>query len=80
MGVGHFYPMMPSAWRPGARRSGIELDSITGRIAKPRATRRTARRSRKSRQAAGEGHEQFEDAAHGGQGREASGGRQCLEM
>lgn len=34
MGVGHFFGLMPESLLPGARRSGIELDSITGRIAK----------------------------------------------
>jgi N12 class adenine-specific DNA methylase len=34
MGVGHFFGFMPEALLTGAKRTGIELDSITGRIAK----------------------------------------------
>ena len=34
MGVGHFFGLMPEALLPGCRRTGVELDSITARIAK----------------------------------------------
>lgn len=33
MGVGHFFGLMPESLYPGTRRTGIELDSITARIA-----------------------------------------------
>ncbi len=33
MGVGHFFGMMPETLYPGTRRTGVELDSITARIA-----------------------------------------------
>ncbi len=33
MGVGHFLGLMPEALMPGAKRTGVELDSITARIA-----------------------------------------------
>jgi hypothetical protein len=33
MGVGHFFGLMPSALIPGARKTGVELDSVTARIA-----------------------------------------------
>jgi N12 class adenine-specific DNA methylase len=33
MGVGHFFGLMPEGLYPGTRRTGVELDSITGRIA-----------------------------------------------
>ncbi len=33
MGVGHFFGLMPERLRSGARRTGVELDSITARIA-----------------------------------------------
>jgi len=33
IGVGHFFGLMPENLCPGARRSGVELDSITARIA-----------------------------------------------
>jgi N12 class adenine-specific DNA methylase len=32
LGVGHFFGLMPSAWRDAVRRVGIELDSVSGRI------------------------------------------------
>jgi GGDEF domain-containing protein len=34
MGAGHFFGLMPEDLVAGARRTGIELDSVTGRIAK----------------------------------------------
>ena len=34
MGVGHFFGLMPDELLPGTRRTGVELDSITARIAK----------------------------------------------
>jgi hypothetical protein len=34
MGVGHFFGLMPDDFLPGSRRTGVELDSITARIAK----------------------------------------------
>ena len=34
MGVGHFLGLMPEKLVPGSRRTGVELDSITARIAK----------------------------------------------
>jgi N12 class adenine-specific DNA methylase len=34
MGVGHFFGLMPDELLPGTRRTGIELDDITARIAK----------------------------------------------
>jgi N12 class adenine-specific DNA methylase len=34
MGVGHFFGLMPEALLPGTRRTGVELDSVTARIAK----------------------------------------------
>ncbi len=34
MGVGHFFGLMPESMLPGCRRTGVELDSITARIAK----------------------------------------------
>ena len=33
MGVGHFFGLMPEGLYPGTRRTGVELDSITARIA-----------------------------------------------
>ncbi len=33
MGVGHFFGMMPESLHPGTRRTGVEIDSITARIA-----------------------------------------------
>ena len=33
MGVGHFFGMMPESLYPGTRRTGVELDSVTARIA-----------------------------------------------
>ena len=33
MGVGHFFGMMPEGLYPGTRRTGVELDSVTARIA-----------------------------------------------
>jgi hypothetical protein len=33
MGVGHFFGLMPEGFYPGTRRTGVELDSITARIA-----------------------------------------------
>src|SRR5579872_3102453 len=33
VGVGHFFGLMPERLYPGARRTGVELDSITARIA-----------------------------------------------
>jgi len=33
MGVGHFFGMMPEGLYPGTRRTGVELDSISARIA-----------------------------------------------
>ena len=33
MGVGHFFGLMPEALLPGCRRTGVELDAITARIA-----------------------------------------------
>jgi len=33
MGVGHFFGLMPEALLPGTRRTGVELDSVTARIA-----------------------------------------------
>jgi tRNA G10 N-methylase Trm11 len=33
MGVGHFFGLMPEALAPGARRTGVELDGLTARIA-----------------------------------------------
>jgi hypothetical protein len=33
MGVGHFFGMMPETLYPGAKRTGVELDSLTARIA-----------------------------------------------
>jgi len=34
MGVGHFFGLMPPSLLPGCRRTGVELDNITARIAK----------------------------------------------
>ena len=34
MGVGHFFGLMPESLLPGCRRTGVELDAITARIAK----------------------------------------------
>jgi N12 class adenine-specific DNA methylase len=34
MGVGHFFGLMPETLLPGCRRTGVELDGITARIAK----------------------------------------------
>lgn len=34
MGAGHFFGLMPEALLPGAKRTGVELDGITARIAK----------------------------------------------
>src|ERR1019366_9746081 len=34
MGAGHFFGLMPEALLPGSRRTGVELDSLTARIAK----------------------------------------------
>jgi hypothetical protein len=33
MGVGHFFGLMPEAFTPGSRRTGVELDNLTARIA-----------------------------------------------
>jgi hypothetical protein len=33
MGIGHFFGLMPEGLYPGTRRTGVELDSITARIA-----------------------------------------------
>jgi len=33
MGVGHFFGFMPDALTPGSRRTGVELGSLTARIA-----------------------------------------------
>ena len=33
MGVGHFFGLMPESLHPGTRRTGVELDSVTARIA-----------------------------------------------
>jgi len=33
LGVGHFFGLMPEGLHPGTRRTGIELDSITARLA-----------------------------------------------
>jgi N12 class adenine-specific DNA methylase len=33
LGVGHFFGLMPESLYPGTRRTGVELDSITARIA-----------------------------------------------
>ena len=33
MGVGHFFGLMPEGLHPGTRRTGVELDSVTARIA-----------------------------------------------
>jgi hypothetical protein len=33
MGIGHFFGLMPESLYPGTRRTGVELDSITARIA-----------------------------------------------
>ncbi len=33
IGVGHFFGLMPESLHPGTRRTGVELDSITARIA-----------------------------------------------
>jgi len=34
MGVGHFFGLMPAGVLPGSHRTGVELDSVTARIAK----------------------------------------------
>jgi hypothetical protein len=34
LGVGHFFGLMPESLLPGCRRTGVELDGITARIAK----------------------------------------------
>ena len=34
MGIGHFFGLMPESLLPGCRRTGVELDGITARIAK----------------------------------------------
>lgn len=34
MGTGHFFGLMPEHLLPGSKRVGVELDSVTGRIAK----------------------------------------------
>jgi hypothetical protein len=34
MGVGHFFGLMPEAFTPGTRRTGVELDNLTARIAR----------------------------------------------
>ncbi len=34
LGVGHFFGLMPDSLLPGCRRTGVELDGITARIAK----------------------------------------------
>jgi hypothetical protein len=34
MGVGHFFGLMPPAMFPGTKKTGIELDSVTARIAR----------------------------------------------
>ena len=51
MGVGHFFGLMPEALLPGCRRTGVELDGITARIAKAALsrTRRYSRRGSKRR-------------------------------
>src|SRR6202020_3500000 len=33
MGVGHFFGMMPEGFYPDTKRTGVELDSVTARIA-----------------------------------------------
>jgi hypothetical protein len=33
IGVGHFFGLMPEGLHAGARRTGVELDSVTARIA-----------------------------------------------
>ncbi|MBS1854936.1 MAG: DEAD/DEAH box helicase family protein [Acidobacteria bacterium] len=33
MGIGHFFGLMPESLHPGTRRTGVELDSVTARIA-----------------------------------------------
>jgi hypothetical protein len=33
MGVGHFFGLMPASMYGGTRRTGVELDSLTARIA-----------------------------------------------
>ena len=33
MGVGHFFGLMPESLYPGTKRTGVELDSVTARIA-----------------------------------------------
>jgi hypothetical protein len=33
VGVGHFFGLMPETLHPGARRTGVEIDSVTARIA-----------------------------------------------
>ena len=33
LGIGHFFGLMPETLHPGTRRTGVELDSITARIA-----------------------------------------------
>ena len=33
MGVGHFFGMMPEGLYPDTKRTGVELDSVTARIA-----------------------------------------------
>jgi len=33
LGVGHFFGLMPEAFTPGTRRTGVELDNVTARIA-----------------------------------------------
>ena len=52
MGVGHFFGLMPDELLPGRPRTGVELDSITARIAKclyPGFDRLSPRVSRKRR-------------------------------
>ena len=39
MGVGHFFGLMPEDLLPGSHRTGVELDSITARIAKQALSR-----------------------------------------
>jgi hypothetical protein len=33
MGIGHFFGMMPEGLYPGTRRTGVDLDSVSARIA-----------------------------------------------
>jgi 16S rRNA A1518/A1519 N6-dimethyltransferase RsmA/KsgA/DIM1 with predicted DNA glycosylase/AP lyase activity len=34
MGIGHFFGLMPESLLPGCRRTGVELDAVTARIAR----------------------------------------------